>query len=87
MLFLVKSKWQIEKAPELAQKMATGEIPEIAKWEGYCAVSDSSIGFNLYEAKDEEDLRRMWEPYLPYGKILEITAVMTVGELMQGIQK
>jgi hypothetical protein len=87
MLFLVKIRWNLDKARELADKMISGEIKEISLWreDSFCLVDDPSVGFDLYEAADEYDLKRKWFPYEPYGTILEIYPVRRISDIMEQI--
>lgn len=87
MLFLVKIRWDLEKARELADKMSSGEIKEISLWrrDSFYLANDPSVGFDLYEAADEYDLKRKWLLYEPYGRILEIYHVKRVADTLDQI--
>jgi hypothetical protein len=84
MLFFGKVRIDINKLVELGQKLQTGELKRDHIKSIYCLADDPSVGLNIWEAADRDDLEHKLAPHKAYyAEVTDITRVITSSEAQQ----
>jgi hypothetical protein len=92
MLFFVKVRIDVSKLAELGQKLQRGELDTSRVKSTYCIKDDPSVGLNIWEAENQEDFEKAFEPHKAYyADVMEITPVIPPEEaqtiLMEHLRK
>lgn len=81
MLFFVKVRIDLNKLPELGQKLRNGELDVSSILHTYCLKDDPSVGMSVWEADSEEDFNQKIAPHKKYyAEVMEISPVVTSTE-------
>lgn len=91
MYLFVKVRIDVNKLPELGQKLQSGELDMSKVKLTYCLQDDVEVGFNIWEVKDMEEFNQIFASHKKYYKeVLDVTPVIMPDEaqkiLMQKLQ-
>lgn len=76
MLFFGKVRIDVNKLTGLGQKLQSGELDRSFIKSTHCLKDDPSVGLNIWEAEDREDLEKKLVPHKVY--YAEVTDIMPV---------
>jgi hypothetical protein len=81
MLFFGKVRINITKLKEFGEKLQSGALGPSFTKSTHCLQDDPTVGLNIWEARDREDLEKKLKPHrVYYAEVLEIEAVITPQE-------
>ncbi len=84
MLYFVKVRINLDKLPELGEKLANGTLKTDFIKYTFCIKDDPSVGVNIWEVKNEADFEEKFAPHKAfYQEVIEITPVITSEESQQ----
>lgn len=88
MLFFGKVRINITKLKEFGQKLQSGALGLSFTKTTHCLPDDPTVGLNIWEALDREDLEKKLEPHRAYySEVFEITPVITALESQKGLME
>ena len=88
MLFFGKVRIDLNKLGELGQKLQTGELSRDHIKSIYCLADDPSVGLNIWEAADQDDLEQKLAPHRQYyAEVTDIMPVITSAEAQQRLMR
>jgi hypothetical protein len=77
MLFFGKVRIDITKLKEFGEKLQAGALGPSFTKATYCLLEDPTVGLNIWEARDREDLEKKLKPHrVYYTELLEITPMI-----------
>ncbi len=75
MFFFVKTECPREKVDELTRKVVTNQVPSIRGNQVYLS-TDGQCGYDIVQARNEQECRRMYERFGDDLKILELSQIV-----------
>ncbi len=88
MLFFGKVRIDINKLAELGQKLQNGDLDRSHIRSTYCLCNDPTVGLNIWEAENLEDLEQKLAPHKAfYSEVSDIMPVMLPTEAQKILMK
>jgi hypothetical protein len=84
MLFFGKVRIDAKQLGELGRKLQTGELSRDHIKSIYCLADDPTVGLNVWEAADRDDLEQKLAPHRKYyAEVTDVMPVITSSEAQQ----
>jgi hypothetical protein len=85
--FLVKVRVDISKMAEFGKRIVNSEFDNSSIKSTFCLKNDPTVGYSIWETKDEAEFDKKFDPYTPYYKEVEIFPVVLPTEAQELIMK
>ncbi len=87
MFHLVRVRVDVTKLAEFGKKIANREFDNSStKWT-FCIKNDPTVGYSIWETKDEAEFEKKFGPYRPYYAEVEVSPVVLPAEAQALILK
>jgi hypothetical protein len=87
MYFLVKVRVDVSKMAEFGKRLANREFDNSSIRSTFCLKNDPTVGYSVWETKDEAEFEKKFNPYRPFYKEIEISPVVLPTEAQELIIK